>query len=188
MLRDLLLRRISGFCQLSSDQLDKLELHYDLMVRWNKVLNLTRIVRVEEAVDLHHAESLFLASQLPAGLLEDCGSRLGRWFSWISTGCLAARVLRVADRIPSAQGCVFEGGEPDVGERIRVAARAEQVNDRFDWVVSRAVSSLIEAVAFELSGNVALLGGRVPGGASKTVDIPWAENRRVAIVSRETKS
>jgi len=57
--RELLSSRVSAFCDLSSKQLGELEQHYELMLRWNKTINLTRIEGVEEAVDRHYAESLF---------------------------------------------------------------------------------------------------------------------------------
>src|SRR5579862_5168003 len=79
MFRERLATRVSGFCVLSSDQLDQLERHYELMLRWNKIINLTRIVKEEDVVDLHYAESLFLGSLLPPGSLKiaDLGSGAG---------------------------------------------------------------------------------------------------------------
>src|ERR1700686_1014922 len=49
------------------------------MFRWNKTINLTRIEGIEEAVDRHYAESLFLGANLPAGPLKiaDVGSGAG---------------------------------------------------------------------------------------------------------------
>src|SRR5215831_532416 len=77
--RERLLRRVSGFCQLSDLQLDQLEQHCELMRRWNKVINLTRIEKLEEIVDRHFAESLLLGSKLPPGELRiaDVGSGAG---------------------------------------------------------------------------------------------------------------
>src|SRR5581483_9324513 len=49
------------------------------MVRWNKTLNLTRVESLEQAVERHYAESLFLAAHLPVGALRivDVGSGPG---------------------------------------------------------------------------------------------------------------
>ena len=80
MFRELLLERVAGFCQLTPSQLDELQRHYELMLRWNKVINLTRIEHVQDAVDRHYAESLFLGANLPAGRLRiaDVGSGADR--------------------------------------------------------------------------------------------------------------
>src|SRR6266436_9755293 len=49
------------------------------MLHWNKVINLTRIERLEEVVDRHYAESLFVGANLPFGSLTiaDLGSGAG---------------------------------------------------------------------------------------------------------------
>src|SRR5262245_40368629 len=77
--RELLLRRVSGFCELSSGQVDQLYQHYELLQRWNQRINLTAITDLTEAVDRHYAESLFLASKLPSVPLRiaDIGSGAG---------------------------------------------------------------------------------------------------------------
>ena len=76
MFRERLLELAAGFCLLSAEQASSLQEHYALLVRWNRRLNLTRIEDMEEAVELHYAESLFLGSNLPPGELRiaDVGS------------------------------------------------------------------------------------------------------------------
>ncbi len=64
---------------LSGKQLDQLQAHYDLLVKWNAKLNLTRIESVEQAAQLHYCESLYLGSKLPVGsiCIADIGSGAG---------------------------------------------------------------------------------------------------------------
>ena len=48
-----------GATALPDDALKKLADHYEMVARWNSRLNLTRIVKPNEAARLHYAESIF---------------------------------------------------------------------------------------------------------------------------------
>jgi len=182
--RDLLQRRVCSFCELSAFQLDQLEHHYDLMLRWNRTINLTRISGADEAVDRHYAEALFLGANLPPGpiTIADVGSGAG------FPGFPVA-VLR-----PESSVCLIEAHQrkavflKEASRGLRnvsiISKRAEDVGERFDWLVSRAVSwGELQKFAFQLAPNVALLGADAPG---RLIPFPWAEDRGVVFVSRET--
>src|ERR1041384_4020535 len=79
MFRELVAREFAPYHALTSGQLDQLEAHYRLLIRWNPRLNLTRITSVEEAARLHYCESLFAGYLLPRGSLRiaDVGSGAG---------------------------------------------------------------------------------------------------------------
>src|ERR1700719_4481295 len=79
MFRELLEREFRPYGSLTAKQIDQLEAHHNLLVRWNTRLNLTTISSVEEAVRLHYCESLFVGTRLPAGPLRviDVGSGAG---------------------------------------------------------------------------------------------------------------
>ena len=182
MFRELLLKRISGFCQLSPVQLDQLEAHYQLMLQWNKTINLTRIERVDEAVDRHYAESLFLGVNLPPGTLRisDVGSGAG--FPGMPIAILRPEVS--VSLIESHQRkAVFlkeaTRGLPNV--RV-ISKRAEEVEEAFDWVVSRAVSWQ-DLRWLELAPKMALIGTAAPG---MLVPFPWCDEQHLVLVSRET--
>jgi 16S rRNA (guanine(527)-N(7))-methyltransferase RsmG len=48
-----------GIGELTARQLDQLAIHYNLLRRWNRRTNLTRIIDPQEAAQFHYAESLF---------------------------------------------------------------------------------------------------------------------------------
>jgi 16S rRNA (guanine527-N7)-methyltransferase len=77
--RDLLRDRLGGIAELTDAQTEALESHYNLLVLWNRTLNLTAIRDLPEAVERHYGESIFLAARLPAGALRiaDVGSGAG---------------------------------------------------------------------------------------------------------------
>ena len=64
---------------LTAQQDAALEAHLELLLRWNKSLNLTAIRDRNEAIERHYRESLFLADHLPVGALRiaDVGSGAG---------------------------------------------------------------------------------------------------------------
>jgi len=53
MFADLLRSKLAGVCELSEPQIERLALHYELLTRWNRVLNLTSVRTLEEAMERH---------------------------------------------------------------------------------------------------------------------------------------
>ncbi|MDP9115510.1 MAG: class I SAM-dependent methyltransferase, partial [Acidobacteriota bacterium] len=77
--KSLLEKEFSPYGSLTRDQLTLLEAHYQLLLRWNQKMNLTRITSPEDAVRYHYCESLYLARALPKDPLRvvDVGSGAG---------------------------------------------------------------------------------------------------------------
>ena len=63
--------------RLERDQVALLGRHVDLLLRWNKSINLTSITDPGEVVEKHVLDSLALAPLVPAGTLLDAGSGAG---------------------------------------------------------------------------------------------------------------
>src|ERR1017187_3778121 len=79
MFAELLRSKLAGICELSEPQIERLKLHYELLTRWNTVLNLTSVRTLEEVVERHYCESVFAACYLteaPASVA-DIGSGAG---------------------------------------------------------------------------------------------------------------
>lgn len=47
--------------ELSDHQLEQFQKYYELLVEWNKVMNLTAIIEKEDVIIKHFADSLLLA-------------------------------------------------------------------------------------------------------------------------------
>jgi 16S rRNA (guanine527-N7)-methyltransferase len=60
--------------RLSPEQLKLLGRHVDLLIKWNKSINLTAITDLDEVVEKHVLDSLALAPVLPSGSLLDVGT------------------------------------------------------------------------------------------------------------------
>ncbi len=185
--RELLLR----CSRIGEEQAAFLERHYELMCRWNRVLNLTRVEELEEAVERHYCESLFLAECLPASAGErvaDLGSGAG--FPGIPLA-IARPELAVTLIESHQRKAVFLREATRGVANVRVlGSRAEDVGETFDWVVSRAVSYGDLQPAVERFGSrCALLGGveEPParwGTSWDVMALPWGKQRYLRI-SRE---
>jgi 16S rRNA (guanine527-N7)-methyltransferase len=195
----LLRSNLRGVCQLSAEQLELLHGHYQLLTRWNQVLNLSSIRTLEAAVVRHYCESLFLAANLPADAhsVADVGS--GGGFPGIPIAVL--RPTCEVGLIESHQRKAVFLKEATRGyANVRVVAkRAEQVKERFEWLVSRAVAwEQVMVLAPGLASNLALLvGAEDASNILKTqgmswnavIALPWGQHRSLVIgrcVSRGT--
>jgi 16S rRNA (guanine527-N7)-methyltransferase len=170
----------AGFAGLSTSQLDALCEHYRLLLSWNERLNLTRVTSAQEAARIHYVECLFLGSQLPPGNLRvvDVGSGAG--FPGIPLAILRPE-CRV-DLVESHQRkAVFLREAIRALPNVRVSAqRAEDVSERFDWMVSRAVRPK-EVLSLRMAPNVAILMGTGDVESARIVPVPGSERRVVGM-------
>jgi 16S rRNA (guanine527-N7)-methyltransferase len=152
-------RELVGRCaSLSDEQLAALESHYTLLCRWNKVLNLTRVEAVEDAVERHYCESLRVAEYLPARCsVVDVGSGAGFPGLVVAIARPDCSVTLVESH--QRKAVFLKEAARRLGNVRVLAVRAESVQERFDWLVSRAVSYEDLAPAIRLAPRVVLLGG-----------------------------
>lgn len=132
--------RLAGIVELSAEQVRLLEAHYRLLALWNRTLNLSAITGLEEAIERHYCESLFLGAHLPPGPLAIADIGSGAGFPGFPVAVL--RPDCSVTLIESHQRkAVFlrEASRALAGVKV-VAKRAEDVGDRFDVAISRAVS------------------------------------------------
>lgn len=160
MFSDLLREKLAGIVELSNAQIDRLSEHYQLLSRWNKVLNLTAIRTFDEAVERHYCESIFLSIHLPEApiALADVGSGAG--FPGLPIAVVRPNASVVLIESHQRKAVFLREASRNL-PNVRVAAqRAEDVAESFDWAVSRAVRhSDIAPVLKKLAPNAALLVG-----------------------------
>ncbi|MGA2592315.1 MAG: 16S rRNA (guanine(527)-N(7))-methyltransferase RsmG [Bryobacteraceae bacterium] len=183
MFAELLRAKLSGICELSAEQIGQLGQHYELLTRWNKVLNLTSVRSMEEAVERHYCESVFAACHLPeVASVADIGSGAG--FPGIPIAIVRPQCSVALIESHQRKAVFLREAARDLGNVRVIAKRAEEVTERFDWVVSRAVKySDIGGVLKELGRNAELLTGEVrrsdlPGFEwQEPIPLPWGERR-----------
>jgi|SRR5579872_6179465 len=167
--KSLLAAEFSPYGAISPQQLNLLEEHYHLLLRWNQKINLTRITSLQDAVRYHYCESLYLAMRLPEGPLRivDIGS--GGGFPGIPVAIY--RSESAVDLVESNQRKAVFLGEATRGlTNVRVLARrAEEVIDSYDWMISRAVRPR-DVLSLNFAPRVAVLG-------TEGQRLPWGEKR-----------
>jgi 16S rRNA (guanine527-N7)-methyltransferase len=183
--RELLQAEFRPYGELSTPQLDQLEAHYKLLIQWNQRLNLTRIEGVLDSVRFHYCESLYLGLKLPPGPFRICDLGSGGGFPGFPIAVLHPDFDVTLIESHQRKSVFLREAVRSLANSQVLSLRAEEVCERFDWVVSRAVSPK-EVLASKLAPNYALLVAAkdAPVG-SEIVRSPWGHDRVVS-VSRGT--
>lgn len=184
MFAELLRSKLGGVCELSGAQIERLQKHHELLTRWNRVLNLTSVRTLEEAVERHYCESVFAADHLPGDVasIGDVGSGAG--FPGIPIAVMRPGSSVVLIESHQRKAAFLREAARDLQNVRVIAKRAEDVAESFDWVVSRALrySDIVGALK-KLGRNAELLTGEVracdlPGFKWKEpIRLPWGERR-----------
>jgi 16S rRNA (guanine527-N7)-methyltransferase len=185
--------RLRGIADPSDTQVEALHAHYELLLRWNSRLNLTRITSLDEVLERHYAESIFLAAQLPAGAwkVADVGSGAG--FPGFPVAVLRPECQVTLIESHQRKAVFLREATRGMTNIAVRAKRAEDLDEIFDWVVSRAVSVCdLQNVLGRLGGNAALLGGpedltRLPRFNWQSVQMPWGCQRylHIGVITRD---
>jgi 16S rRNA (guanine(527)-N(7))-methyltransferase RsmG len=183
------------FPELTSTQIEQLRKHYELLLHWNRKLNLISVHTESDIIERHYYESLFLGRHLPKDAAKNDSIEIADLGSGAGFPGFVVAIQRpdcAVTLIESHQRkAVFLREAAREVRNIRVLARrAEDVDERFDWAISRAVRyEEIRAAMQKLAPNAALLTGDVsptdlPGyDWEEPIRLPWGE-RRVLYVSR----
>ncbi len=169
---------------LTPEQEAALEAHLELLMRWNRSLNLTAIRSREEAIERHYCESLFLGARLPAGALRIADVGSGAGFPGFPVAVLRPECSVTLIESHQRKAVFLREASRKVPNVRVLAKRAEDVGETFDWVISRAVSYAdLASVLKKLAPNADLLSGaeRPPESLGFVWDapvaLPWGSQR-----------
>jgi 16S rRNA (guanine527-N7)-methyltransferase len=184
MFAEVLRSKLAGICQLSESQIEGLTSHYELLTRWNKVLSLTSVRTLEEAVERHYCESIFAACHLPKGPVSVADVGSGAGFPGIPIAIVRHDCSVALIESHQRKAAFLKEVSRGLGNVRVLAKRAEDVLETFDWVISRAVRySDIAGALTRLGRNVELLTGEarasdLPGFQwRQTIRLPWGDRR-----------
>ncbi len=137
--RQALTAAVSDWLALPDSSASVLEEHYNLLLRWNRVVNLTKLTSLEEAVHRHYAESLFLGSCCPVRpvTLVDIGSGAG--FPGIPLAALWPECEVTLIESDARKASFLRECRDFLPNLKVVCCRAENLAGRFEAAVSRAV-------------------------------------------------
>jgi 16S rRNA (guanine527-N7)-methyltransferase len=176
--------RLAGIVELSPEQVQVLEGHYRLLVLWNRRLNLSAVTGLEEAVERHYCESLFLGAHLPPGPLAIADIGSGAGFPGLPVAVLRPECSVTLIESHQRKAVFLREASRGLPSVRVLAKRAEDVRDVFDVAVSRAVGYRDLAPTLKvLAANADLLSGaeRPPatmGFAWKEpIALPWGKAR-----------
>ena len=167
--------------ELSTRQIKQLEEHFRLLSRWNEVLNLTSIGDLNEAIQRHYCESLFLGAHLPQKALKivDLGSGAG--FPGVPVAVLRrdCQVTLVESHL--RKSVFLREATREMENVLVIPERAEELAEFFDWAISRAVRyEEIKGCLINLAPNMALLAGEENPDERFTwnkIKLPWGQHR-----------
>jgi 16S rRNA (guanine(527)-N(7))-methyltransferase RsmG len=187
MFKELLASEFARYGTLSQLQLEQLEDHYESLTRWNQRLNLTRIGDLADSVRFHYCESLFLARFLPKGSqrIVDVGS--GGGFPGLPVAIFRPDCGVTLVESHQRKAVFLREASRHLKNITVCAVRAEQVQERFDWMISRAVSPS-HVLPLKLANDVALLIGEHDSNdlLGSAEAIPWGDRRVLFHVKRES--
>ena len=190
MFPELLRSRLADVAELPVEQVAALQAHYELMVRWNRTINLTAIRSVEEAVERHYCESVFLAVHLPAGRLRIADIGSGAGFPGFPVAVLRPDCSVTLVESHRRKSVFLQEAARGLGNLKVRAMRAEEVRESFDFVISRAVSyEDLTPVVQRLASRMALLTGAEEAPEKMgfrweaPISLPWGSHRYLRIGS-----
>lgn len=184
MFAELLRSKLAGICDLPGEQVERMRQHYDLLTRWNRVLNLTSVRTLEDGVERHYCESVFLARHLPGGPISVADVGSGAGFPGIPIAILRPECAVALIESHQRKAVFLREASRELPNVRVVGRRAEDVAERFDWVVSRAVKyGDVSGVLRKLGKNAGVLTGEVrpselPGfDWQAPIRLPWGAHR-----------
>jgi 16S rRNA (guanine527-N7)-methyltransferase len=191
MFTDLLRSKLAGICELTDVQVDRLRRHYELLTRWNKVLSLTSVRTMDEAVERHYCESVFAACYLPNEPISIADIGSGAGFPGIPIAIVRERCTVVLIESHQRKAAFLKEATRELANVRVLAKRAEEVGEHFDWVVSRAVLyAEIAQTLKNLGRNAELLTGEVRAADligfdwQAPIRLPWGDRRYLWIGQR----
>jgi 16S rRNA (guanine527-N7)-methyltransferase len=133
---------------------------------------------VSESVRFHYCESLFLARFLPSGphRIVDIGS--GGGFPGIPVAIFRPDCEISLVESHQRKAVFLREAARELSNVKVIPKRAEDVQERFDWLISRAVAPM-DVLRLKISNKIALLIGEedaVKLGGEST-PIPWGNHR-----------
>jgi len=178
---------LDAYLSLTDPQVALLFRHYELLVRWNRKMNLTSIRSPEEIVLRHYCESLFFAANIPAGWsnFADIGSGAG--FPGVPMAVFRPAWNVTLIESHQRKTVFLREVTRELGNVSVVAGRAEDLDMSFGAIVSRAVDpEAILSLVPQLGNRVGVLIGsadfevvRNKAGINweSVIRIPWGDQQ-----------
>ena len=165
----------------SPSQIGRMRDHFELLTKWNRIMNLTRITDVNKAVTRHYRESAFLHRELPeAKSVVDVGSGAG--FPGLPFAVLRPRTQVTLVESKRRKAAFLREAARGLQNVTVEDCRISDWNGVAEWAMIRAVA--LPTVLPHLSrrcARVAYLGTGSPRNNHEFVwtyrPVPWSERQ-----------
>ncbi|SNZ03702.1 16S rRNA m(7)G-527 methyltransferase [Persephonella hydrogeniphila] len=138
---------------LNEDQLKKFEIYLNTLSKWNKVYNLTSIRKKEEIITKHFLDSLTLVKLFERTGIQPEGKKIadlgsGAGFPGVPLKIYYGDKVDISLIEAVQKKCIFlEMLKRELNIEYRVfCQRAEEVEEKFDIVVSRAAGEIFDVL------------------------------------------
>jgi 16S rRNA (guanine527-N7)-methyltransferase len=186
---EVLQRELGPWLTLSDKQITQLHEHYQLLEHWNERVNLTSVKPGVDLVVRHYCESLFFGAHFPdphdGTTIVDIGTGAG--FPGVPLAILRPEWQVTLAESVQRKSVFLREATRELKNVSVLAQRAEAVQGRFDWLVSRAVHPrevlpniprLAPKVGLLLGeANLRLLKGFSAIAWCEPIRLPWGDRR-----------
>ena len=154
---------------LTNDQLEKLDKFYNLLIEWNKKINLTRIIEAKEVYLKHFYDSLTITKVInltKKKTLCDIGSGAG-FPGIVLKICYPNLKITLIDSLNKRVVYLKEIIKSlDLKDIEAIHIRAEDYNEKFDIVTARAVANIEKLLRYSMhllneSGQLIAMKGNI---------------------------
>ena len=154
---------------LTNDQLEKLDKFYNLLIEWNKIINLTRIIEAKEVYLKHFYDSLTITKVInltKKKTLCDIGSGAG-FPGIVLKICYPNLKITLIDSLNKRVVYLKEIIKSlDLKDIEAIHIRAEDYNEKFDIVTARAVANIEKLLRYSMhllneSGQLIAMKGNI---------------------------
>lgn len=139
--------------KITEEQLNKLELFYDLFIKWNDLINLTRITKKEDVYLKHFYDSLTLTKVVNLNNINTlCDVGTGAGFPGIVLKILYPNLkITLIDSLQKRVNYLNEIIKELKLDNIKaIHIRGEDYHEKFDLVTSRAVANIEKLVNYTM--------------------------------------
>ena len=139
--------------KITEEQLNKLELFYDLLIKWNYLINLTRITKKEDVYLKHFYDSLTLTKVVNLNNINTlCDVGTGAGFPGIVLKILYPNLkITLIDSLQKRVNYLNEIIKELKLDNIKaIHIRGEDYHEKFDLVTSRAVANIEKLVNYTM--------------------------------------
>lgn len=138
---------------ITEEQLKKLDNFYDLLIEWNKKINLTRIIQKEDVYLKHFYDSLTITKVIDLNRVETlCDVGTGAGFPGIVLKIIFPNLkITLIDSLNKRVNYLNDIIKKlDLKDIIAIHTRSEDYNEKFDVVTARAVANLEKLIIWSM--------------------------------------